>query len=497
MTQAAPAAAGPFPLWRTVAFAALSLVLAGMVPLPALLGLMAVFALTAQDTLRAYRSQLTLLVLAVNLLVTLWLAMQAGNQHYMVAAFFVVIAQMATAFLVVQAAERAEERRGRGWLWLLPAFVLAPHPLGLVSLGAAILLQRGTDDDTLTGGRWQGTRQDAPGSSGRAPVLWPWLAGAAAAALLAGLLLPRASLWDQATDYMGVTEHITVVDHSAVPGAPAKPSALPGLPSAPTFLPGTPGAGASQGLERTAQGYLNLLAVLLLLTIILAALFGLWRQLRRPGGPPDWRRVWPLLALLALPLSLLAVMLAAQFQALDITVADGQHAPAPAGGDAGPLEAAVQIVVDLLVNTPLGNPNIYNLLFLLLGTLLLFAVLAGVWRLLTARSREIYAYAETHEAAPVTASAPVAASAPLHRVRLAYAQVERHLTAAGRPRRSSETPAEYLRRVAAEWPSLAAPLATLGAAYSPVRYGGGISEGQAEQAERSAAEVLATQPSGK
>ncbi|GHF96135.1 hypothetical protein GCM10017783_05000 [Deinococcus piscis] len=84
-------------------------------------------------------------------------------------------------------------------------------------------------------------------------------------------------------------------------------------------------------------------------------------------------------------------------------------------------------------------------------------------------------------------SAQFSAPSPLHRVRAAYTRTEAHLSAAGLPRRDSETPAEYLSRVASRWPEMAGPLAALSAAYDPVRYGDGINNAQAE---RSADEVL-------
>lgn len=477
MTQALTAAQAPA-AWRTAAFAALPLVLAGMLPLPALLGLAAVFALSASEDLRAYRGQLSLGVLAVNLLVTLWLAVQGGDQRYMVAAFFLIVGQMAAALLVVQAAERAEEARGNAWLWLLPAFVLAPHPLGLVALGAAALLRRSADDRALPN-RWQTASQKR---------VWPWLALAAALAVLAGVLLPRASLWEQAAAYMGVTEQVTVVNHSPLPGGAGSEGERSGA-EPPAFTPAAPAAGVNQGLSRAASSTLELAAAGVMLACIAYAVTMLRAQLRLPGRPPRWPQVWPLLALLALPLTLLAVLLAAQFRALDITVVDGERPAAPPPPE-NLLEGAVQSVVGWLAATPLGNLNLYHALFLVLLSLLVFGVLAWGWHLLTARAHPALSGEGTYEGPPEPGQAAAPAGAPLHRVRQAYAQVERHLSAAGLHRRSSETPAEYLRRVAAEWPGVAGPLGVLGAAYGPVRYGGGVSGEQAEQAEQSAAEVL-------
>ncbi|GHF96147.1 hypothetical protein GCM10017783_05020 [Deinococcus piscis] len=473
MTQAQPAA------WRTAAFAALPLVLAGLLPALPLLGLVAVFALTAREDLRLYRTQLSLGVLATNLLVTLWLAVQGGDQRYMVAAFFLIVAQMALAFLVVQAAERAEEAWGHAWLWLLPAFALAPHPLGLVSLGAAALLRR-SDDDRALPDRWQAAGQRRA---------WPWLAGAAALAVLAGVLLPRASLWEQAAAYMGVTEQVTVVNDSPLLSRPDLGEVGErGGGETPTFSPEAPEV--NQTLSRAAAVSLEVLGVAVMLACMVYAVVMLRAQLRRPGLPPRWPQVWPLLALLALPLTLLAVAVAAQFRALDITVVDGARTPAPPPPDTL-LEGAVQQVVALLAATPLGNLNLYHALFLLLVALLLFTLLAWGWHLLTSRPQPTFSDEVVQGAEPVRAAGP--SSAPLHRVRQAYAQVERHLSAAGQYRRASETPAEYLRRVAGEWPEVAGPLATLGTTYGAVRYGSGVSERQADQAEQSAAAVLGMQ----
>lgn len=75
---------------------------------------------------------------------------------------------------------------------------------------------------------------------------------------------------------------------------------------------------------------------------------------------------------------------------------------------------------------------------------------------------------------------------PQHRVRVAYARTEAHFAGLGLSRQDSETPADYLRRAASQWPDLAASLVALSGAYALVRYGSGVSDAQADTAEAAA-----------
>jgi hypothetical protein len=88
------------------------------------------------------------------------------------------------------------------------------------------------------------------------------------------------------------------------------------------------------------------------------------------------------------------------------------------------------------------------------------------------------------------ADAPGAAHAgALHRVRAAYRAAQADLTAAGLGRASAETPAEHAARVPLSLPDLAGPLGTLVAAYAPVRYGGRVTDEDADSAEAAARHI--------
>jgi Domain of unknown function (DUF4129) len=82
--------------------------------------------------------------------------------------------------------------------------------------------------------------------------------------------------------------------------------------------------------------------------------------------------------------------------------------------------------------------------------------------------------------------------APLHRVRLAWKSAESELAKAGLGRSASETPEEATRRWIQVLPGAAAELSSLTALYQPVRYGGVVSEAEAEQAERAARHIIQT-----
>ncbi|MFC6800674.1 DUF4129 domain-containing protein [Deinococcus caeni] len=92
------------------------------------------------------------------------------------------------------------------------------------------------------------------------------------------------------------------------------------------------------------------------------------------------------------------------------------------------------------------------------------------------------------------ADAPATRAAPTHRVREAYRAAQAALGAAGWPRAAAETPAAYAARLGALHAPLAAPLATLTAAYEPVRYGGRLTDEDAAQAEQAADLLTRTLP---
>ncbi|ULH15093.1 DUF4129 domain-containing protein [Deinococcus sp. KNUC1210] len=117
---------------------------------------------------------------------------------------------------------------------------------------------------------------------------------------------------------------------------------------------------------------------------------------------------------------------------------------------------------------------------------LLFAVMAAVllWSL---RSR----LAGLGQPAPNTAAPlPETVALPaLHRIRVAWRDLESALMQAGLGRRPSQTPEEYAAALAQQVPGAAAELYTLTRLYLPVRYGGVPSDQDADTAEAAARHI--------
>lgn len=77
----------------------------------------------------------------------------------------------------------------------------------------------------------------------------------------------------------------------------------------------------------------------------------------------------------------------------------------------------------------------------------------------------------------------------LHRVRVAYAQAEEALMQVGHARLPAETPKRFATRLGERFPALSEPLAHLAALYEPVRYGGHLTEDDAEKAEQASEQI--------
>ncbi|WP_189012149.1 DUF4129 domain-containing protein [Deinococcus malanensis] len=109
------------------------------------------------------------------------------------------------------------------------------------------------------------------------------------------------------------------------------------------------------------------------------------------------------------------------------------------------------------------------------------------------RLRRGFSLAGQGRTADLAPNAGTAVPAPqqeaLHRVRIAYRQAEEALSFSGRGRGPAETPAGYAARLGARDPVMAGALTTLASAYEPVRYGGRVTEEDADQAEAAVAEL--------
>ena len=110
---------------------------------------------------------------------------------------------------------------------------------------------------------------------------------------------------------------------------------------------------------------------------------------------------------------------------------------------------------------------------------LFFAVAAVyLYRALRDRQKELQTAAPAAATLPGTPPLP-----PLHRVRLAWRGLEAALGTAGLARLGSETPEDYAARLAGLLPAAGGDLHTLTRLYLPVRYGGELSEHDADSAE--------------
>ncbi|PTA69504.1 DUF4129 domain-containing protein [Deinococcus arcticus] len=359
-------------------------------------------------------------------------------------------------FALIWGATILEEGRRRGLLAPLLIGLLFPQPLVLAALVGGALAR--------------------PGHHAADP-LWPerrawWgLLGAGLlgvtllAALLAALLPPAPPLWTAVRLETGRVAG----GKQAVAQPPTRKTERP-----------APEPGASGSVAPTPQmnlGELGLPGELTLLggLLCLAAAWRVFQGRTRRRGPPHPVELAMVLGLLMLGL---AWGVAAGLLFLN---SDGSGVPGfpiqetrnelGQGGAEGEAVAPRLLPLALLLK---ALPWLTALLFLGLG----------LW-LLCLRLRADPALAESpHE--PGAAHAQGAAPEALHRVRQAYREASAGLAAAGLARTPAETPAAYAARLGAAHPALAAPLQALTAAYEPVRYGGQLTEQDAQAAEAAA-----------
>lgn len=359
-----------------------------------------------------------------------------------------------------------EEGRRRGLLLVLAVGLISPQPWLLLALVGGACMRPGHDDRR-------------PGWLGREGAGWKekaviWLAVPLALALALAFALPRpAPLWSMqalppAQAQAGAEVPST---NPGGPGSAAPSSATPLPPTLPTAP--RPRAITEDVIPAPPAELLVVAGILVVL-----ALFLLLRVLPAQRGRPATLVEWLMGAGLLLTL-VLALILAFG------------SSTGGSGGDLAPLQGAESSAAGAKVQelaaperrlTSFLNLVLWGALLFYLG---LFAVL--VWMALSLREtrrREAQAALPEHAAVPDEAAA-------LHRVRVAYRDTENALTGAGRGRAAHETPQGYAARLATELPVLAAPLNLLARVYAPVRYGGSVSNADAEAAEAAEREIEA------
>ncbi|MFC6592623.1 DUF4129 domain-containing protein [Deinococcus lacus] len=216
----------------------------------------------------------------------------------------------------------------------------------------------------------------------------------------------------------------------------------------------------------------NLTVALLALLVCLAgaALLGIRRRGKRRGAGGN---ALELLGLLGIPALLIALMATAQFSGLTILQAPGSNNLNYTVASSLPYRPALP--PDLSGTTGYGiSPSLWLLAAFTLG---------AAWIALSRRRQPPAQLKSGEHSADWNA-----AELPENRVRAAYMVAESRLHAAGLPRHTGETPAEYLGRAATVWPQAAEALHTLGQLYQPARYGAGSAAG-AQEAEAAAEQL--------
>ena len=463
-TASAPPLTGdiPTPLsWRRALLALLPLGLAGIFPLWACLGLGAVTLLGLRwPEWASARLMVFMLLLSLSLLAQLPGAWQAGSSA-LVGLGLSYLLQLVLVLVLHLALNLAEEGQRRGVLLaLLPGLVAPQVGLLLAALGG-LLGREGPDDHYATR---------------RAPLhrpMWQATALAAAAVVGLGLLLPHGRLQSGMLSSQGGSTAPAPVtqEEGRRPVSPAAPFPQGGATS-PRSVP---------FVLTVDQSRLTLppldFALLggLLLVVAAGVVLGRGQRARRRLTLPE------LLAALGLGLTGLLVLLSALMT---------QRQAEGAGGEAPPQESAQSVLEKIFhfERTPntleldgTGFANSSGWLWVVLLVLALVLIYAALWQSRTRRELRAEAQAlSPGESTPAPA---------LHRVRLAYRRAEAALQAAGHARTLAETPAAYAVRLGAEFPALADALQILTRAYQPVRYGGRVTDEDAESAEAAAEQI--------
>ncbi|GMA14539.1 DUF4129 domain-containing protein [Deinococcus metallilatus] len=456
----------PRPRWADRSWLLVLVPLAGLAWLPwwSVLGLMLALAITHGEG-EARSVRVPLLLLGGGLGLALLLPGMRGPEGALAFTqmFGRVMGGTALVYLASSALDGGRVGWGTVWLGVLlllgsvlpgegPPLVLA---VGLLALVLALLGAVGAENRPFL----------RLGGSGRA------LLGVAGLALVGAVLVGLlAFAWQgrPAPPSLAVPPPVTTRGPGA--GTAVRPASPPASVARPRARPApTPQAAPSLGTDLPLLGGLFLMLALLLL--FLRGRAERWRA----GVRPRW---WELLAAAGL---LVAALLGIAF----VFAAPGSGMGGGLGGAAGPGGATGPL--SELAQDPLSRLGARVLWWLSLISFVVLTVLAGavVWLALKLHPDPA---GEAGEADPAPVPAPTPPEA-LHRVRLAYRAALTSLAEAGLGRGGSETPAEHAGRAVRELPSLAAPLGTLVAAYAPVRYGGRVTDEDADAAERAARDV--------
>lgn len=370
-------------------------------------------------------------------------------------------------FALSAAAHALEDGRRRALLVPLALGLLAPQVGVLLALLGGALARPGPDA--------RRTDLTPPEPARR---WWGLLALGAAPLLLLALLLPATPAGPGGRETAVASSSATVP--APVPTPDSKSTPASGATGAPLLQPFRPPQSLNLG-EVSHQLEFMLMAGLMLLGAGLSVP-ALRRARGRPPHPAEWLMVAGLL-LTGLLWVVAAVMLYMGGSGSPATLPPALPEPeGQPGAGGGPASVDAAHVIDLSWLIPT----------LTWATLVLVLALAGA--LLWLRRQDTPDPALPGDPPDLPPDAPTTQAAATHRVREAYRAAQTALSTAGWPRPAAETPVAYAARLGALHPPLAGPLATLTAAYEPVRYGGRLTDEDAAQAEQAADLLTRTLP---
>ncbi|GGK92137.1 DUF4129 domain-containing protein [Deinococcus radiotolerans] len=437
--------------------ALLPLGLAGLLPLWAAALICGLFALGVRFPVWGQARLLgTQLIIGLGVAAQVPAAVAQPRQLLVLAGTYLLLS--VSGFALSAGAHALEDGRRRGLLALLPG-LLAPQP-GLIL--------------ALAGGALARPARDTRHAAQIAPGWWTWVAGGAVAAALLSTLLPAPR-----PDIAAVLTPPAMQTAQAPADRTATPRPQPAGPDTPNLLNPPQKAPQVQLDVGTPLVPPELALGAGLLCLLLAVSVPQLR--RRAGRPPH-----PSELLMVAGLALTGLL---WFVSAILLNLGGREAGAGSGG-APPPDAAIQ-TGQPVPSSPAAQVVNANWLVPLAQVLALIVLLGVAAVLLASRRRAAAPGAVTLSTDDLAAAGP---PAPLHRVRVAYREALAALTDAGLGRAAHETPAGYAARLGTHHPPLAEALGILTALYEPVRYGGQLTDEQADQAEQAARTIQRVAP---
>lgn len=453
---------------RRFGLAALPLALAGLLPWWCVLLLCALFAASAvSEAWRDGRLLLSVLVVGAAVVPGVLEAIRsgaAGWNLFLVLQNTYFVGLFGTLLLHWAASALAGGNR-LGLLVTAGVGLIAPQPWLVLALAGGALSREGADDRLIFAGkRSQEEELDARRYAA-------WVAAALAFLVVFTFVLPRSTLTTPAPASIGPSR-------GTPPQGPEGTASTPPAPSEP-LEKRLPETGLSLGVNRhvpTPPLELSLLmGAMMVLTLAYRLLSFRGRERRRPS-----LLEWLMAAALLLNFGLFIFM--AQ------TPGWGVPPLPPAAGDG--LRSGDQPgvkgpeVVRRTVPFMMDAMNLLVWLSLAFQAVLLVVMVAWV---LQARKKKAAALSAAEGKPDVVPGDQARVSG--HRVRLAYRAAQEALSAHGWSRLDSETPARYAARLSGARREFAPSLTLLTALYEPVRYGGRVTEQDADQAEGAAREL--------